>query len=125
MHVLMKIKQTLLFTNVIHGIIHESFDPEMNTVFFLCIESKVLYFWIMYCKKLYVYERSTYTVADYRQVTVRLQLKTLLPCILLLTFAIKVQLRSFTIEITGKSLDTVQKTVISIVDYLYFWGQIL
>ena len=54
------------------------------------------------------------------QITVRLQLKTLLPCILLLTSAIKVQLRQFTIEITGKSLDTVQKTVVSIVDYLYF-----
>ena len=67
----------------------------------------------------------TFTVADYRWITVRLQLKTLLPCILLLTSAIKVQLRQFTIEITGKSLATVQKTVISIVDYLYFWGQIL
>ena len=33
------------------------------------------------------------TVADYRPFTVRLQLKTLLPCILLLTSAIKVQLR--------------------------------
>ena len=66
-----------------------------------------------------------YTVADYRPFTVQLQLKTLLPCILLLTSAIKVQLRQFTIEITGKSLATVQKTVISIVDYLYFWGQIL
>ena len=67
-----------------------------------------------------------YTVADYRQFTVRLQLKTLLPFILLLlTPAIKVQLRQFTIEITGKSLAAVLKTVISIVDYLYFWGQIL
>ena len=66
-----------------------------------------------------------HTVADYRPFTVRLQLKTLLPCILLLTSAIKVQLRQFTIEITGKSLATVQKTVISIVDYFYYWGQIL
>ena len=32
----------------------------------------------------------TYTVADYRWFTVRLQLKTLLPCILLLTPAIEV-----------------------------------
>ena len=66
-----------------------------------------------------------YTDADHRRFTVQLQLKTLLPCILLLTSAIKVQLRQFTIEITGKSLATVQETVISIVDYLYFWGQIL
>ena len=67
-----------------------------------------------------------YTVADYRQFTVRLQLKTLLPFILLLlTPAIKVQLRQFTIEITGKSLAAVLKTVISIVDYLYFRGQVL
>ena len=68
---------------------------------------------------------NNYTVADYRPFTVRLQLKTLLPCILLLTAAVKVQLRWFTIEITGKSLATVQKTIISIVDYLYIWGQIL
>ena len=34
-----------------------------------------------------------YTVADYRPFTVRLQLKTLLPCIQLLTPTIKVQLR--------------------------------
>jgi hypothetical protein len=33
------------------------------------------------------------TVADYRRFTVQLQLKTLLPGILLLTLAIKVQLR--------------------------------
>ena len=37
--------------------------------------------------------RFGYTVADYRRFTVRLRLKTLLPCILLLTPAIKVQLR--------------------------------
>ena len=33
------------------------------------------------------------TVADYRRFTVQLQLKTLLPCILLLSAAVKVQLR--------------------------------
>ena len=61
-------------------------------------------------------------VADYRRFTVRLQLKTLLPCILLLTPVIEV----ITIEITGKSLATVLRTVISIlIDYLYFRGQIL
>ena len=60
-----------------------------------------------------------YTVADYRWFTVQLQLKTLLPYILLLTPAIEV------IEITGKSLAKVLKNVISIVDYLYFKGQIL
>ena len=65
------------------------------------------------------------TVADYRRFTVKLREKTLLTCILLLTPAIKVHLREFTIEITGKSLATVQMTVIPIVDYLYFWGQIL
>ena len=37
--------------------------------------------------------KMSHTVADYRRFTVRLQLKTLLPCILLLTPAIKVQLR--------------------------------
>ena len=36
---------------------------------------------------------TTYTVADYRPFTVQLQLNTLLPCILIFTAAIKVQLR--------------------------------
>jgi hypothetical protein len=40
----------------------------------------------------YVVSPSLCTVADYRRFTVRLQLKTLLLCILLLTPAIKVQL---------------------------------
>ena len=39
------------------------------------------------------YNSTMYTVAGYRPFTVRLQLKTLLPCILLLTAAVKVQLR--------------------------------
>ena len=38
-------------------------------------------------------EKKHYTVTDYRLFTVHVQLKTLLLCILLLTSAIKVQLR--------------------------------
>ena len=43
--------------------------------------------------KIWLINKRFYTVVDYRPFTVRLQLKTLLPCILLLTSAIKVQLR--------------------------------
>ena len=44
-------------------------------------------------QQVYLNRDIAYTVADYRPFTVRLQLKTLLPCILLLSPAIKVQLR--------------------------------
>ena len=50
-------------------------------------------FQLDWVKNATVLKLKNYTVADYRRFTVRLQLKTLLPCILLLTFAIKVQLR--------------------------------
>ena len=54
----------------------------------------------------------TCTVADYRPSTVRLQVKTLLPC----TYT--------AFEITGNIPVKVLKSVISIVDYLYFRGEI-
>ena len=59
--------------------------------------SRQAYFWekhtYIYHLKVSALKQLLYTVADYRRVTVRLQLKTLLPCILLLTSASKVQLR--------------------------------
>ena len=63
----------------------------------------------------------TCTVADYRQSTVRLQLKTLLPCILDLTPAIEV---IYYLDYR-KCFLKYRHFLISIVDYLLFRGQFL
>jgi hypothetical protein len=66
-------------------------------------------------------QQFTNTVADYRPSTVRLQLKTLLPCILDLTPAIEV----IYYWNYRKCFLKYSISLISIVDYLLFRGQLL
>ena len=76
----------------------------------------------MQVKMLKMTDSITGTVVDYRPSTAQLQVKSLLPSVLLLTREIEVKIA---IQITGNSPVIVLKSVISIVDYLYFRSQIL